>query len=396
MIGRRCGAVLFFALTAAGAGLPAPRILPGQTLHLDATQLDVPDLFSVWAVQQQKNYTAEERATRQAIFKSNLELINQHNAEDHSYKLGINEYADLTWEEFRENKLGLKAGHDGSFRQADGQVSFMHSEVEAPASVDWHAAGAVTPVKNQGMCGSCWAFSTTGSVEGINYIKTGELSSLSEQELVDCDSSKDAGCGGGLMDYAFQYIMDNGGLDTEQDYGYWGFGLMCNHLKEKRSAVTIDGFEDVPENDEAALKQAVAMQPVSVAICASGGLQFYRSGIVGGKCCDELDHGVLAVGYGVDEVTGKDYWIVKNSWGAGWGEGGFFRMERNAADEQGMCGIAKAASYPVKKHDNPKNLPEICGWWGMTECTNGKSCSCEFSPLGGLLEQYVCLDWGCQ
>ncbi|KAL0041657.1 hypothetical protein WJX79_010979 [Trebouxia sp. C0005] len=380
----------------ASSALPAPRVLPGQTLHLDQAQLDLPNLFSVWAVQNNKNYSTEERASREQVFQTNLELIKKHNTEDHSYKLAVNEYADLTWEEFRETRLGLKAGHDGSFRQAPAEKPFLHADVEAPSSIDWRALGAVTPVKNQAMCGSCWAFSTTGSVEGINYIKTGQLTSLSEQELVDCDSSKDAGCGGGLMDYAFQYIMDNGGLDTEEDYPYWSFGLMCNHLREKRNVVSIDGYEDVPENDEAALMKAVSKQPVSVAICASGGLQFYSSGVVDGKCCTELDHGVLAVGYGVDEASGKDYWIVKNSWGAGWGEGGFFRMARNAADTQGMCGIAKAASYPIKNHDNPKHVPEVCGWWGLSECSNGQSCSCSFSPLGGMFEDYVCMSWGCE
>lgn len=387
---------LLVGLVVTSTALPAKRELPGQTLRLNAAQLDVPNLFSVWAVQHDKNYTAEERTARQQVFQSNLEFVNQHNSEDHSYKVALNEYADLTWDEFRSVKLGLQPGHDGSFRQASSDSGFLHADTTAPEIVDWRAKGAVTPVKNQQMCGSCWAFSTTGSVEGINAIKTGKLVALSEQELIDCDTSKDAGCGGGLMDYAFQYIIDNGGLDTESDYGYWSFGLMCNHLKEKRNVVSIDGFEDVPENDEAALQKAVAQQPVSVAICASSGLQFYSSGVMEKGCCTELDHGVLAVGYGVDEVSKTPYWIVKNSWGAGWGEEGFFKLARNVEDKQGMCGIAKAASYPIKKHDNPTHIPEICGWWGLAECQNERSCVCNFNPLGGLFTDYVCLSWGCE
>jgi C1A family cysteine protease len=366
-----------------------------QILVLPGSLEEVPGTFANWRSLYNRTYSSEaEEAHRQDVFAQNAKYIMEQNAQNGDYQLAINEFADLTWDEFKGTHLGMLGG--GALRARDANSSFSHADVIAAEEVDWRSEGAVTEVKNQAMCGSCWAFSTTGSIEGINAIKTGQLVSLSEQELVNCDTSKDMGCGGGLMDYAFDYVEKNGGLDTEQDFEYWGFGLPCNHLKERRHVVTIDGHEDVPENDEASLTKAVSQQPVSVAICASQGLQFYSSGIVGGKCCTELDHGVLAVGYGMDKATGKDYWIVKNSWGKGWGEQGFFRMARNVADKQGMCGIAKCASYPLKTHPNPTKIPNICGWWGLSECDAGTTCSCTFNPLPFLpFAEYTCLSWGC-
>jgi C1A family cysteine protease len=254
--------------------------------------------------------------------------------------------------------------------------------------VDWVKEGVVTEVKNQLFCGSCWAFSTTGSIEGINALYTGKLVSLSEQELVDCDTSKDQGCSGGFMDYAFDFVIKNGGLDTEADYNYWSVGGICNKLRMDRHVVTIDGFEDVPVNDEKALQKAVAVQPVSVAICADP-LQSYSSGIVD-SCCKELDHGVLVVGYGEEDDV--PYWLVKNSWGASWGENGYFRLKRNVGKE-GMCGIAMAPSYPLKTSPNPKpdSIPEVCGWLGQTECKHGSMCTCTMDVL-----DLLCLSWGCK
>ena len=266
---------------------------------------------------------------------------------------------------------------------------------DLPASVDWRAKGAVTLVKNQYACGSCWAFSAVGAIEGINQLRTGKLVSLSEQQLVSCDHEKDLGCGGGLMDYAFEYIMKNGGLDTEYDYGYWSWDLPCQTGKEAdRHVVAIDGFEDVPKGSAGALQKALAHQPVSVAICASSALQFYSSGVVGDdSCCVGLNHGVLAVGYeaGDEESNAPGHWIVKNSWGAGWGEAGYFRLETaSAKNPNGPCSIYQAASYPTKKDSDNPEVSTFCGYFGWTECAPHNKCTCELNVF-----DLVCLSWGC-
>jgi C1A family cysteine protease len=210
-----------------------------------------------------------------------------------------------------------------------------------PASVDWVAKGAVTGVKDQGQCGSCWSFSTTGAIEGAYFIKYGKLYSLSEQELVDCDTV-DSGCNGGLMDNAFTYVQKYG-ITTESSYPYTAVQGTCKSTTPVIPPGVVKGFVDVlPSGDENALAAAVAQQPVSVAIQANQlAFQFYSSGILTGTCGKRLDHGVLAVGYGTDGTT--PYWRVKNSWGTGWGEGGYIRIQRGAD----KCGIADAASYPV-------------------------------------------------
>ena len=250
-------------------------------------------------------------------------------------------FMDHTHEEFAAT-LTLRAKSDDSLPR-----EFVHAGVsaeEASASIDWREKGAVTPIKNQGQCGSCWAFSTVGSIEGANFLASGELVSLSEQELVSCDDNGDQGCNGGLMDNAFGWVIKNGGLDTEGDYPYvagGGVAAQCNAKKSKKAAVTIDDFSDVPVNSEDGLRQALSQQPVSVGVDALL-WQFYGGGIfhgVFGYCGTSLDHGVLLVAMDMDDQT----YTIKNSWGPTWGEEGYIRLPQDRGAE-GMCGIANSAS----------------------------------------------------
>ncbi|ONK70176.1 uncharacterized protein A4U43_C05F31050 [Asparagus officinalis] len=304
------------------------------------------DLFESWMLKHGKSYQSfKEKLRRFEIFMDNIKHIDETNRQRTSYWLGLNEFADLSHEEFKEKYLGVKSE---LIRNREITSGFRYADVmDLPKSVDWRKKGAVTYVKDQGQCGSCWAFSTVASVEGINQIVTGNLTSLSEQELIDCDTSYNSGCNGGIMDYAFSYIASNRGLHTEDDYPYLMEEGTCDEKRGEFDLVTISGYEDVPENSEVDLLKALAHQPVSVAIEASGrDFQFYSGGVFDGHCGTELDHGVAAVGYGSSK--GQDYIIVKNSWGPRWGEKGYIRMKRNTGKPEGLCGINKMASYPTK------------------------------------------------
>ncbi|KAK2984203.1 hypothetical protein RJ640_017316 [Escallonia rubra] len=228
-------------------------------------------------------------------------------------------------------------------------LSFKYENVTAvPSSMDWRKKGAVTSVKDQGQCGSCWAFSAIAATEGINQLTTGKLISLSEQELVDCDKTgEDQGCEGGYMEDGFEFIIKNKGIASEAQYPYDAADRTCNSQEETPPAAKITGYEKVTANSEKALLKAVANQPVSVSIDASGyAFQFYSSGVFAGDCGTELDHGVTAVGYGTT-ADGAKYWLVKNSWGTSWGESGYITMQRGVAAKEGICGIAMDASYPT-------------------------------------------------
>ncbi|KAG6548856.1 hypothetical protein Mapa_009618 [Marchantia paleacea] len=304
-------------------------------------------LFDTWIQQHSKVYAdAAEKSARFNVFKDNLRRVYEHNSKPSSYKLGLTKFADLSPEEFKAKYLKTRFRRNDRSSQ---EPTFTYANVESvPKAVDWRKKGAVTAIKDQGECGSCWAFSTIGAVEGINQIKTGKLISLSEQELVSCDvTANTQGCEGGYMDYGFEFIAQNGGVDSEKDYPYTAEDDSCNSRKENKVAATISSYEDVPANSEKDLQKAVANQPVSVAIDAGDGdFQLYTSGIYDGTCGTELDHGVVAVGYGTS--GGTDFWIVKNSWGESWGEEGYIRMQRNIDAPEGLCGIAMMASYPTK------------------------------------------------
>lgn len=278
----------------------------------------------------------------------NKAKIAKHNAlaqqGQKSYFLKMNNFGDLLHHEF----IGVMNGYNYEQKQqlTDGFTQIPPAHVDLPEEVDWRSHGAVTDVKDQGHCGSCWAFSTTGSLEGQHFRKTGRLVSLSEQNLVDCSAKfGNNGCNGGLMDNAFRYIKANGGIDTEQAYPYGADEEQC-HFSRSNIGATDKGFVDVTPGSEDALKAAVAtVGPVSVAIDASHPtFQFYNHGVYNEAECDpqNLDHGVLVVGYGTE--GGDDYWLVKNSWSEKWGLEGYIKMSRN---KNNQCGIATCASYPV-------------------------------------------------
>jgi len=303
-------------------------------------------LFESWKVRHGKTYTVEEEPMRAAIFAANVEKINSHNMKGESFTMAINEFADLTAAEFGIGRIGGYIPR--KLRRASNSAPV--SAVTLPTSVDWTTKGAVTPVKNQGQCGSCWSFSTTGSVEGSEFINKGKLISLSEQQLVDCSGSfGNQGCNGGLMDDPFQYIISVKGLCTEAAYPYTAADGSCSVsscTEVAQSAIT--GFHDVTVNSDAAFAAAVAQQPVSIAIEADqSSFQFYSGGVMTAACGTALDHGVLAVGYGTD--SGVEYFKVKNSWGASWGEAGYIRLARGASYNggAGQCGIYSDPSYPT-------------------------------------------------
>jgi len=295
-------------------------------------------LFGEWKAEHGKVYqSAEEHDYRLRVFAGHAKFVAECDSVARGFTVALNKFSDLTGQEFKAMFNGMNITKTYSLV---GQT-----EVNAPSSVDWRTKGAVTPVKNQQQCGSCWAFSTTGSVEGAYFLKTTQLNSLSEQNLVDCSTKQgNMGCQGGLMDQGFQYIITNNGIDSEASYPYTATGPNACQFNPANVAARITGFTDVNSGDEGALMNAVGMAPVSVAIDASQeSFQLYQSGIYNEPACSstQLDHGVLAVGY--DAQNGTPYWIVKNSWGANWGQAGYIWMSK---DKNNQCGIATAASYP--------------------------------------------------
>ncbi|NWI90170.1 CATS protein, partial [Pitta sordida] len=286
-----------------------------------------------------------EDSLRRATWEKNLRLVTLHNLEHslglHSYTLGMNHLGDMTSEEVLASLTGLRAapGPRGipTFRPKPG--------VTVPETMDWREKGCVTPVKNQGACGACWAFSAVGALEAQWKLKTGTLVSLSAQNLVDCSGMYgNKGCAGGFMTEAFQYIIDNRGIESDLSYPYTAQNGTC-HYNSSASAASCSRYVELPGGDEAALLQAVAtVGPVAVAIDASRPTFFlYHSGVYDDpQCTQEVNHGVLVVGYG--SLQNKEYWLVKNSWGTWFGDSGYIRMARNDSNH---CGIASYASYPL-------------------------------------------------
>jgi len=302
-----------------------------------------------WKAQYNKNYASLDEVYRFGVWANNYQKIKEHNAEKHLYTLAMNQFGDMTGEEF--SKFVNPSGGCLKIHDIDDPSLFLKPvtvDVKVPSSVDWaNTSQYVTPVKNQGDCGSCWAFSATGATESQYAIANGVLNSLSEQELVDCNTGVNAGCNGGFMDLAFTYIKNNDGLALESAYPYTATDGTCESSKYTHYN-PISGFQLVARDDENALMTAVASGPVSVGIQANQmAFQFYSSGILDGNCGTNIDHGVLVVGYGTD---GNDkYWIVKNSWGTTWGEAGYVRICRDCDKNglEGECCINCQPSYPI-------------------------------------------------
>ena len=281
------------------------------------------------------------------IFQTNLRSIIRHNLDiTQNFTMDVNQFTDLTPDEFKYQYIGGLNSVVGSY----GCKSFSSSNTNTPNSIDWRSKNAVSSVKDQGQCGSCWSFSSTGSMEGAWSISTGKLVDLSEQELVDCAtgiSYGSHGCNGGQMEGAFKYIIENGQC-TDTSYPYTSGVSMTSSSCQKCSALAHASYcSDVKPNDQISLKNAVSNQPVAVAISADTMLfQSYSSGVITSESCyTSLDHGVLIVGYGTE--NSNDYWLVKNSWADTWGDGGYVKIGRSSStNDPGICGIAMDPSFP--------------------------------------------------
>jgi C1A family cysteine protease len=341
---------VFFAIASFLTAFASENALRGEAISSFLDDSDEWKQFSNFQERFSKQYeTFEEVESRFQIFRTNLRNIIIHNL-DHSqnFTMGINQFTDLTPNEFKAQYVGgLKAEAEvGSY----GCKTFSSGASGAPDSIDWRTKGAVTSVKDQGQCGSCWTFSATGAIEGAWAIAKGQLIDLSEEQLVECATGMSYGshgCNGGIMEGAFKYVIEHGQCSLSS-YPYTSGTGESGSCKSCSSVAHMSSCSDVKPNDQISLKAALAKQPVAVAISADTRVfQSYTSGVItSSSCYTSLDHGVLAVGYGTE--NGIEYYLVKNSWGESWGENGYVKIGRSdSTNDAGICGIAMDPSFPT-------------------------------------------------
>jgi len=362
------------------------------------SEMEVQKEFQTWQAKYSKSYSGSEVAIRYANFKRSLDIVNNCNARhargETSFTCGKNKFMDLSREEF-----AVRRGFRSSHRKHEDISNYVFKDVEVPETVDWLKLGKVTGVKDQGQCGSCWAFSAIGALEGAAAIATNhtwaptdDATGFSEQQVVDCDHlNQDAGCDGGDMPSAMQYIQQNKGVTAEELYQYTAVDGKCRTQLANVSIGTLDGVYMIPTNNESALRQAASMQPISVAIDAScDDFQYYEDGVFDISCGTSLDHGVLVTGYEFNPSRHLGYWVVKNSWGEDWGNIGYIWMAMGYGKE-GICGITLEPSIPLKTNmPNPYSPPKQCGR-GIYACFAPSTCCCS-NEVFGVCQTFVCCD----
>jgi len=301
-------------------------------------------MWTQWKMSNGKSYGAStEDSYRLQVFNQNYNIVNEKNSRSKSAKFELNKFADMTKEEFKKVYLSeMPQVQETEFTRSDRVLN-------SPESKDWSSTQAVTGVKDQGQCGSCWAFSATGGLEGLYYLTNNTQKSFSEQQLVECSKGYgNMGCGGGNMMHAFLYTAESG-INEESAYPYLATDTReCNKSLESQGIKVNTDNVSVEMMNNVALVNAISERPITVGVAADD-WQHYKSGVFDDweGCNTQLDHGVLAVGYGQDVLSGKLYYKIKNSWGTSWGESGYIYLERRMDNDIGICGLNLQALYPT-------------------------------------------------